>query len=224
MIVEEILELIILYEYWSGKIMQLETFFTYAVACLILTATPGPSIFLGVLHSINYGVKRTVFTAFGDISANFIQMILVSIGLVVIIANSAIVFDIIKWIGAATLFYMGIKMLLSSSKNLKQDNKVEKLSNFKLYSSGFMVAAGNPKAIVFFTAFFPQFIDTTQPIFPQLAIMCPTMALLDFTLVMLYAFSANKVFRAGENKLNRVNRISGGILVAASGALALTER
>ena len=204
--------------------MQLDTFLTYVVACLVLTATPGPSIFLGVIHSINYGVKRTVFTALGDISANFIQMILVSIGLGVIIANSAVAFDVIKWIGAATLFYMGIKMLLSSSKNLTQDNNVKKLSNFKLYSSGFMVAAGNPKAIVFFTAFFPQFIDTTQPVLPQLAIMCPTMALLDFTLVMLYAFSANKVLRTDGAKLNRVNRVSGGILVAASGALALTER
>jgi len=204
--------------------MQLDTFLAYVIACLVLTATPGPSIFLGVIHSINYGVKRTVFTALGDISANFIQMILVSIGLGVIIANSAIAFDVIKWIGAATLFYMGIKMLLSSSKQLKKKSDIKPLSNLKLYTSGFMVAAGNPKAIVFFTAFFPQFIDTSQPVFPQLAIMCPTMALLDFTLVMLYAFSANKVLKADGKKLNRVNRVSGGILVAASGALALTER
>lgn len=204
--------------------MQLETFLAYIIACLVLTATPGPSIFLGVIHSINYGVKRTVFTALGDISANFIQMILVSIGLGVIITNSAVAFDVIKWIGAATLFYMGIKMLLSSSKKLQQGNKVKTLSNRKLYTSGFMVAAGNPKAIVFFTAFFPQFIDTTQPVFTQLAIMCPTMALLDFTLVMLYAFSANKVLQTSGNKLNIINRISGGVLVAASGALALTER
>ncbi|TEW52975.1 LysE family translocator [Psychromonas algicola] len=204
--------------------MQLETFLAYVIACLILTATLGPSIFLGVVHSLNYGVKRTVFTALGDISANFIQMILVSIGLGVVITNSAVAFDAIKWIGAATLFYMGIKMLLSSSKKLQQGNKVKTLSNRKLYTSGFMVAAGNPKAIVFFTAFFPQFIDTTQPVFPQLAIMCPTMALLDFTLVMLYAFSANKVLQTSGNKLNIINRVSGGVLVAASGALALTER
>jgi len=204
--------------------MPLETFLTYVVACLVLTVTPGPSIFLGVVHSINYGVKRTVFTALGDISANFIQMILVSIGLGVIIANSALAFDFIKWIGAATLFYMGIKMLLSSNKKLQREENVKSLSNRKLYISGFMVAAGNPKAIVFFTAFFPQFIDTTQPVFPQLAIMCPTMALLDFTLVMLYAFSANKVLQTSGNKLNIINRVSGGVLVAASGVLALTER
>jgi len=168
--------------------MQLDTFLAYVIACLVLTATPGPSIFLGVIHSINYGVKRTVFTALGDISANFIQMILVSIGLGVIIANSAIAFDVIKWIGAATLFYMGIKMLLSSSKQLKKKSDIKPLSNLKLYTSGFMVAAGNPKAIVFFTAFFPQFIDTSQAVFSQLAIMCPTLALLDFTLVIFTPF------------------------------------
>jgi len=204
--------------------MQLDVFLAYIVACLVLTVTPGPSIFLGMVHAINYGVKRTVFTALGDISANFMQMILVSIGLGVIIANSALAFEVIKWVGAATLFYMGIKMLLSTSKKQQQAKMVKALSNRQLYISGFMVAAGNPKAIVFFTAFFPQFIEPSQPVFPQLAIMCPTMALLDFSLVMLYAFSANKVLKASRQKLNVVNRISGGILVAASGALALTKQ
>jgi len=186
--------------------------------------TPGPSIFLGMIHAVNYGVKRTIFTALGDISANFIQMMLVSIGLGAIIASSALAFEIIKWGGAITLFYMGITMLLSSSKKQQHDKVVKVLSNRQLYTSGFMVAAGNPKAIVFITAFFPQFIDTHQPVLPQLAVMCPTMALLDFTLVMLYAFSANKVLATSRSQLHIVNRVSGGILVLASGALALTKR
>ncbi|WP_432452673.1 LysE family translocator [Agarivorans sp. QJM3NY_29] len=204
--------------------MSVDVWFAYVAASLVLTATPGPSVFLGIVHSINYGVRRTIFTALGDISANFIQMILVSIGLGVIIANSEAAFDVIKWLGAATLFYMGVKMLFASESKFKRDDHLENVSNSKLYVSGFMVAAGNPKAIVFFTAFFPQFIDTTQPVFSQMAIMCPTMALLDFTMVMLYAFSANKVLRAGKARLNVVNRISGGILVGASGALALSSR
>ena len=204
--------------------MEVEVWLAYLFASLVLTVTPGPSIFLGIVHALNYGVKRTVFTALGDISANFIQMILVSVGLGVIIANSQFAFDVIKWIGAATLFYMGIKMLFVSGNGLQKQADLNNVSNARLYISGFMVAAGNPKALVFFSAFFPQFIDTTQPIFPQLAIMCPTMALLDFSMVMLYAFSANKVLKTGKEKLQRVNRISGGILVAVSGALALSSR
>ena len=204
--------------------MEFKVWLTYVVACLVLTATPGPSIFLGIVHSINYGLKRTIFTVLGDISANFIQMILVSIGLGLVIANSEFAFDIIKWLGAATLFYMGIKMLLAPAKSVDKKDDLEKVSNLRLYISGFMVAAGNPKAIVFFTAFFPQFIDTSQPLFPQMAIMCPTMALLDFTLVMLYAFSAKKVLTTGKAKLHMINKVSGGILVGASGALALTSR
>lgn len=204
--------------------MDFEVWLAYVFASLVLTVTPGPSIFLGIVHSLNYGVKRTLFTALGDISANFIQMILVSVGLGVIIANSQLAFDVIKWLGAATLFYMGLRMLLSSGNGLYKQGGLEKVSNFKLYISGFMVAAGNPKAIVFFTAFFPQFIDTSQPIFAQLAIMCPTMALLDFSMVMLYALSANTVIKTGKQKLQRVNRISGGILIAVSGALALSSR
>jgi len=204
--------------------MDINVWLTYVLASLVLTITPGPSIFLGIVHSLNYGVKRTLFTALGDISANFIQMILVSIGLGAIIANSDVAFDVIKWLGAATLFYMGIKMLFSSANGVKKQEDLQQVSNLRLYISGFMVAAGNPKAIVFFTAFFPQFIDTTQPIFQQLAIMCPTMALLDFSMVMLYAFSANRVLTTGKEKLHRVNRISGAVLVGVSGALALTSR
>jgi len=204
--------------------MNIEVWFAYVIASLILTVTPGPSIFLGIVHALNFGVKRTVFTALGDISANFIQMVLVSIGLGVILASSEIAFDIIKWLGALTLFYMGIKMLLSSGHRTQQKDNLPSVPNSKLYFSGFMVAAGNPKALVFFTAFFPQFIDTTQPIFTQLAIMCPTMALLDFTMVMLYAFSANKVLKTNHKKLGLINRVSGGILVGISGALAMSSR
>ncbi|MBW3698519.1 LysE family translocator [Vibrio sp. T187] len=204
--------------------MTIEMWLAFVAASLVLTATPGPSIFLGVIHSLNYGVKRTVYTALGDISANFIQMILVAIGLGVIIASSEAAFNVIKWIGALTLLYMGISMLRNSNRSEDEQEALPKVSNSKLFTSGFMVAAGNPKAIVFFSAFFPQFIDTAQPIVPQLMIMCPTMALLDFAMVMLYAFSASKVLKAGKKRLSIVNKVSGGILIGASGALAISNR
>ncbi|PSW21292.1 LysE family translocator [Photobacterium sanctipauli] len=204
--------------------MSIDTWLAFVAASLVLTATPGPSIFLGIVHAINYGEKRVIYTALGDICANFIQMVLVAVGLGVIIASSELAFTVIKWLGAVTLFYMGIKMILGANKQISNDSCLPAVSNGKLFTSGFLVAAGNPKAIVFFTAFFPQFIDPAQPLFPQMAIMCPTMALLDFTLVLIYAFSANKVVKLGGAKLILVNKISGGLLVGLSGALATTSR
>ena len=147
--------------------MTLETWLTFVLASLILTMTPGPSILLGVVHSLNFGVKKTVFTALGDISANFLQMILVAIGLGVIISSSEIAFQLIKWFGVITLLYMGVKMIISKPTQIVHSDVTNTMSNKKMFLSGFFVAAGNPKALVFFTAFFPQFIDPTQSLLLQ---------------------------------------------------------
>jgi threonine/homoserine/homoserine lactone efflux protein len=204
--------------------MNLETWLAFVAASLILTMTPGPSILLGVVHSMKFGPKRTVITAIGDISANFLQMILVAIGLGVIIASSELAFIIVKWLGVITLLYMGLQMLFSRPSTAQTEHNQVETSNRKLFLSGFLVAAGNPKAIVFFTAFFPQFIDPNLPLFEQMAIMCPTMALLDFTWVMIYAVSAKKFLGFMHKHPSSLNRVGGSALVAASGFLAFTTR
>ncbi|GAA3943903.1 LysE family translocator [Litoribacillus peritrichatus] len=134
--------------------MTLETWLAFVAASLVLTMTPGPSILLGMVHSVHFGVKKTTFTALGDITANFLQMVFVAIGLGVIIANSETAFQIIKWFGVITLLYMGVKMFMQTTKAPANDKTTQDATPGKLFLSGFMVAAGNPKAIVFFTAFF----------------------------------------------------------------------
>ena len=204
--------------------MTLESWLAFVAASLILTMTPGPSILLGMVHSVNFGIKKTVFTALGDISANFLQMLLVAVGLGVIIASSEMAFQVIKWFGVATLQYMGIKMFLQTPKTTISDQPDNNASPKKLFLSGFFVAAGNPKAIVFFTAFFPQFIAPTQPLLAQMLIMCPTMALLDFTWVMIYAASAKKATKTISNNPKFINRFGGSALLGASGYLALSGK
>lgn len=204
--------------------MTLETWFTFVIASLILTVTPGPSILLGMVHSVNYGLRKTLFTALGDISANFIQMVLVAVGLGVIIANSEMAFQIIKWFGVVTLIYLGIKMILSKPITEIESTETDQRSNRTLFFSGFMVAAGNPKAIVFFSAFFPLFINPSEALLPQMLIMCPTMAALDFTMVMLYAYTAKKAAHTIKAKGHIINRYGGGALITASGFLATSQR
>ncbi|MEM6985241.1 MAG: LysE family translocator [Pseudomonadota bacterium] len=205
--------------------MTLETWLSFVAASLILTMSPGPSVLIAAVHAVQLGRRRAVYTALGDISANFLQMVLVAVGLGAIIASSELAFLIIKWCGVVTLVYLGLRLILT--KPVTPDDHAlpaALMSRRRCFASGFMVAAGNPKAIVFFTAFFPQFIDPSQSLFAQMAILCPTMAALDFLWVMLYASSAQRLLKATPRRLTLVNRLSGGLFVGAAGALSLSSR
>ena len=204
--------------------MNFETWLAFVAASMVLTMTPGPSIILGVVHSLNYGAQNTLFTALGDISANFIQMVLVAVGLGVVIASSDLAFQLIKWFGIVTLIYMGAKMLLSKPKTLDLSQLSTSISRRELFINGFLVAAGNPKAIIFFTAFFPQFIDPDKSLINQLILMCPTMAVLDFMWVMLYALSAQRFLGFMKSRPSLFNNIGGSALLGASALLATTSQ
>ncbi|MEJ8473361.1 LysE family translocator [Roseibium algae] len=201
--------------------MTIETWAAFAIASLILTMTPGPSILLGVVHALKFGVRRTTFTALGDITANMLQMLIVAIGLGVVIAHSPMTFQAIKWSGVATLAYMSAKMMFGRQAPVEMTEQGLNVSRAQLYSEGFMVAFCNPKALVFFTAFFPQFLDPAEPIWSQLALMCPTMAILDFTLVMTYALTANQFLGFLRRHPNVLNRAGGTALLGAAGYLSL---
>lgn len=203
--------------------MSIENWIAFVLASMVLTMTPGPSILLGVVHSVNYGVKKTMYTALGDITANCIQMILVAVGLGVVIASSDMAFQAIKWFGVITLVYMGLKMVLAKPASVEVTQQVTS-SRGRLFINGFIVAAGNPKAIVFFTAFFPQFIDPSQPLLQQMLIMCPTMALLDFTWVMIYAMTAKRFLGFMQTRPRLLNRVGGSSLLGASCFLAFSNR
>ncbi|RTE66322.1 LysE family translocator [Amphritea opalescens] len=204
--------------------MDIETWLAFVAASFVLTMTPGPSILLGVVHAMKYGARKTVVTALGDISANFLQMMLVAIGLGAVIASSESAFLVIKWFGIATLIYMGLKMIFGKPPEINKVREEEAIPMHKLFLSGFLVAAGNPKAIVFFTAFFPQFIDPSQPLFQQMAIMCPTMAILDFSWVMIYALSTKKFLGFMNTHPMVLNRVGGSALMSASVFLMFSSR
>ncbi len=206
--------------------MDLNVWLAYVAACLVLTMTPGPSILLGVVHSLSYGSRHTLYTALGDISANLIQMVLVGVGLGVVVAASDMAFALIKWAGVATLLYLGLKTFFAGEPaGPGLDGEAGPVpTHRRLYVQGFMVAAGNPKAIVFFTAFFPQFINPAHPVFPQLVIMCPTMSAMDFFWVMAYSLCARRAATAIARHPMVVNRIGGSVLVGASLILAMVSR
>lgn len=203
--------------------MSLETWLAFVAASLVLTITPGPSVVLGMVHALNFGARRTLFTALGDITANMIQMLLVAVGLGVVIAASETAFQVIKWGGVAVLIVMSLKLLRSKPVLADEGKETKSARPFRLFAAGFLVAIGNPKALVFFTAFFPQFIDPQQLLAPQLMMMCPTMAFLDFAFVMLYALGAKGMLGFLRNHPRLLNRLSGTAMMSAAGLMAMSR-
>lgn len=204
--------------------MSFETWLAFVAASLFLTMTPGPSIVLGMIHSVHFGVRKTVYTALGDISANMTQMLLVAIGLGVVLAQSALAFAVIKWTGVAVLLFMGWRAWSAPVSIQTPSGTRTRDSRRHLFLSGFLVAVSNPKALVFFTAFFPQFIDPAHRLDAQLVVMCPTMAALDFLFVMLYASGANGMLGFLRQKPRLLNRLSGSVLMSAAAFLGLASK
>ncbi|NOI36873.1 LysE family translocator [Vibrio sp. 070316B] len=212
--------------------MSFDTWIYYLLAVLILTASPGPSSLLCMTKGVQSGFKLSIFTALGSLTAITGILTLSFTGLGVIIASSEVVFNVIKWTGAAYLIFLGWKSLRSSQQDYDQlpsqqsDSKVVKESIVSHYVSGFIVGASNPKAILFFTALFPQFIDPSLALLPQFAVFALTFAVMELSWLLVYAYlgakSSNWLFSKGRAKV--FNRVTGGVFIGAGALLSTTSR
>jgi len=213
--------------------MSFEIWLSFTFLVFLLVLTPGPSILIGMSHALRYGARPTLMTALGDVTANMIQMVIAAVGLGALLATSAEAFAVVKWCGVAFLLVIGLMSFFRKPKETKDKSGIETkkstvyetASRRKLFREGFLVAAGNPKAIAFFGALFPQFVDPTIPLAPQLLILGVTFVVLDYTFVMIYAMGAARIMpwlvKRGGN--NVIARVSGGVLIVAAGLLSLIE-
>ena len=143
-------------------------------------------------YAINYGLRRSTITAFGDISANTIQMIFVAFGVGAIIIANPEILNYAKWVGVIYLLYLAFD-LKRTSTNFSFEENLSSKSNFSLYRDGFMVAFFSPKAWVFFGAMFPQFLNLNGDFKIQLLILILSYVLIDFSSLILYGFVAKKI-------------------------------
>lgn len=201
--------------------MSFETWSLYVGTVLILMSTPGPSQLLILSNSLSSGFPRSAYTAAGDLSANLIQMIVATTGLTVLIESNPQLLTVIKWVGVAYLLYAGTRSLLKNS-GLTIENTRQSRSRQSLYLQGFIVSAVNPKAVVFFAALFPQFINSGQPMAPQFAALCATYLLMDGMFLMSYAILATKLVLWLRSSSSQVlNRAPGILLIAVALGLAM---
>ncbi|MGD8112228.1 LysE family translocator [Vibrio sp. NTOU-M3] len=208
--------------------MSVDTWILYFLAVLILTASPGPSSLLCMTKGVTQGMRSGTYTALGSLTAITIILSLSFTGLGVVIASSELVFNIIKYTGAAYLIYLGAKAIFSKEEQyeLSKQGEVQEKNALEHYVSGFIVGASNPKAILFFTALFPQFISPTEPMFQQYLIFASTFMVMELSWLLLYASlgakSSSWILAKGRAKL--FNRLSGSVFVSAGALLSTTSR
>lgn len=209
--------------------MSIDTWLYYLLAVLVLTASPGPSVLLCMTKAVTEGFRASIFTALGSLTAIVSIMTLSFTGLGVVIASSELAFNIIKWSGAIYLIYLGYKALTSKQETYHLSDTKEKYlktSKISLFTSGFIVGASNPKAMVFFTALFPQFINTAEPLLTQYLIFAFTFSVMELSWLIIYSYlgarSSNWLLKEGRAKF--FNRITGGVFIGAGVLLSASSK
>jgi len=141
---------------------MIDNFWVFAVTGLLLNLTPGSDMLYIIARSSGQGIKAGIVSALGIGAGCLVHIMAAVVGLSALIAQSALAFDIIKYIGAAYLIYLGVKSVLSKKKSLIIHNRLEQLSLRKVFWQGVLTNVLNPKVALFFLAFLPQFIDITK--------------------------------------------------------------
>jgi len=201
--------------------MNIEVWIAYIGTVLILMSIPGPSQLLMLSNSIGNGFRRSVATAAGDLSANFLQMSVASVGLVSVIQKSREFFVILKWAGVAYLAYLGFMQIVTRVDSQLQQKR-NKRSIKSLYWQGFITSAANPKAVIFFAALFPQFINPTAPLISQFAVLSSTYIVMDAIFLCCYGKFAEWIGNKLRSSVGRyLNQISGSFLIGAAILLSL---
>ena len=197
-------------------------YFLFLQIAFFLCITPGTPRVVIVAYALNYGLKRSVITALGDVSANTLQMILVAFGMSVLISAYPNILDYLRWIGVLYLLYIAFD-LVKSSKNLDFDKNLLVKSNISLFRDGFLVAFLSPKAWVFFGAIFPQFLNLEGDFTIQLVILIISWVILDFSTLMLYGFTAQKITSWFKTNPKTINTISACALIIIAIIIASTN-
>jgi len=197
-------------------------FLIFLQIILFLFITPGLPRVVIVSHTLNYGLRRSVWTAFGDISANIIQGILVVFIIGSFLSDNPQVLNYLKWAGILYIVYLAYDTYTAkiSSVNSKQQSFK---STFSFYKDGFMVAGLSPKAIIFFGTIFSSFINYDSHIISQFLILMITYVILDFTTLMIYGLAAEKISVWLRSKPKILNTISACVLLIIAIYVAATQ-
>lgn len=197
-----------------------ENFLIFLQIILFMFITPGAPRILIMTQSLNFGFKKSLWTAFGDISANILQMILVLFGLTALLKVFPNIIIYFKWAGIIYLVYIAygyIKLKL----NINIKKKIKQKSIGALYIDGFLVAFLSPKATVFFATVFPTFLIVGSNYYYHFFILLITYIFLDFLTLAIYSGVARAIANNLKINLNLINYISAGALIIIAIVIAI---
>lgn len=204
-------------------------FETFLIAGIILNLTPGADTMYILGRSISQGKKAGVLSALGISTGSVFHIVFAALGLSIILAKSALAFDVVKYIGATYLIFLGVKSIVTkSNRKFELDKESKQISNKKIFASGVMTNILNPKVALFFLAFLPQFIDPNyaQNSLPFL-ILGLTFLFTGTVWCLILALFASKLSDRLRNNYrikNWIDKITGGVFILLGIKLALSKK
>ncbi len=206
--------------------ISLETLIIFFMTTLVVVLSPGPAALAVTAEAASNGFKKSTLVILGIASANVVFFILSATGIITLIIASQTLFNLIKWIGVAYLLYLGFTAVFSQSGPLSiQTSKNKPSKTYKIFMRGFVLEISNPKALLYFSALLPQFVDINAPVVPQLIILCLITMILDLVCYSLYGYlgfkSRGKFIKPIIIKL--INRSAGAMLIFAGLKMATVE-
>lgn len=198
----------------------------FVLAATLVALSPGANNLLAMQHGMRHGVTEAAIALTGRLMAFAIMLALAIAGLAAVLTRSQTVFELAKWAGVAYLAYLGIRSL--RARGLGEDNLSDcpdAAGRLMRARREFLTVAANPKALLLFTAFLPQFVDPTRSIAAQLLVLGPLYIAIELVTATVWAFAGHrlKVADLGARARRRVNHAVGGIFLGMAGVLATTK-
>lgn len=201
--------------------MALGTWLIYLVAAIGLSLMPGPNGLLALTHGALYGRRMTLFTIVGGVLGFVLVLALSMFGIGAVLGASLAALTVMKWLGGAYLVWLGVQVWRSPPPSLERAERLRPRDGLGLFRQGLLSAVTNPKALLFFAAFLPQFIDPQRSLVVQFVVMAATFAVVEFFVELAMACLASVVRGWLQRSGRRFNQVCGGTFVLIGGGLAL---
>ena len=203
--------------------MSVELFTAFVVATAILMVIPGPNLALIIANSVAYGFRYGLITVAGTTCAMVLQLTCTVLGLTGLLSLLAIWFERLRWLGVAYLIYLGITAWRAPAAELREV-KAQIKSPREIFLRGFLVSLTNPKTLLFYAAFLPQFVSTEHDRTSQLILLAVTFLFTAIVLDGAWALLAPQARRALGINGRFLNRLTGSLLLTAAAGLALARK
>lgn len=212
--------------------MSFETWLIFALTEAVMCMIPGPAVLMVVSIGLTRSLVESIRTVLGVLAANASYFLLSATGVGALLAASHEAFMLLKWFGAAYLFWLGARMLLAGSKACASRQRsvqgaVKQLPRpaYRTMTQGFVTQAANPKALIFFLSLLPQFVNPAAPVLPQITLLAVTSITIEFVILTVYATLATRMANRahGDRFGPLVERFGGTLLVGAAIGLVSNE-